>query len=152
VIYALPKGNLSPIALLDSPYFPIIESSFQQSDTNERIQLTIPKMSSKGKLDLKENLLTVAPAIENLFDPLQADLSKALDGGFLQSFQQHIRVDFLEEGMEAAAITEANVGVTSTPILPRVQLNLNRSFLYFVVNRQGLLLFSGVVNQPSFIS
>jgi serpin B len=152
VIYVLPKGDLSPVELLDSPYFPIIESSFQQTDTNERIQLTIPKMSTKGKLDLKENLLTVAPSIANLFDPLQANLSKALDGGFLQSFQQHIRVDFLEEGMEAAAITEADVGVTSAPITPRVQLNLNRSFLYFVVNRQGLLLFSGVVNQPSFIS
>ncbi len=150
VIYVLPKGEETPLSLLSSPSYSIIESSFQQTDVNERIQLTIPKMSTKGKLDLKENLLTVAPSIANLFDPQQANLSKALDGAFLQSFIQHIRVDFLEEGLEAAAITEADVGVTSTPIIPRVNLTLDRSFLYFVVNSQGLLLFSGVVNQPAF--
>jgi serine protease inhibitor len=84
-----------------------------------------------------------------LFDPQQADLSNALPGGYVQSLVQHLRVDLLKDGMEAAAITEANVGVTSMPTPPRVSLNLNRSFLYFVVNQQGLMLFSGVVHQPT---
>jgi hypothetical protein len=30
-----------------------------------------------------------------------------------------------------------------------VSLTLDRSFLYFVINHQGLMLFSGVVHQPT---
>jgi len=117
--------------------------------TNERILLTVPASSTQGKLDLKANLLSVYPEIASLFDPQQADLSKALPGGYVQSLIQHLRVDLLKDGLEAAAITEANVGVTSIPLPPRVSLTLDRSFLYFVINAQGLMLFSGVVHQPT---
>jgi hypothetical protein len=52
-------------------------------------------------------------------------------------------------GVEAAAITEANVGVTSAPTPPRVTMTLDRSYLYFLVNADGLLMFAGLVNQPT---
>jgi serine protease inhibitor len=81
---------------------------------------------------------------------LTADLSEALPNAYVQSLLQHTRIDFLEAGFEAAAITEANVGVNSGPTLPTQQLILNESYLYLIVNGQGLILFAGVVNQPSF--
>ena len=149
IVYVLPKGHLTPTDLLSETYLPSIQAAFTSTTANERILLTIPESSTQGKLDLKSNLLAVYPAISSLFDPQEADLSKALPGGYVQSLVQHIRVDLLKDGMEAAAITEANVGVTSMPTPPRVSLNLNRSFLYFVINHQGLLMFSGVVHQPT---
>jgi serine protease inhibitor len=145
----LPKGNLTPVDLLSPSYLPSIQAAFNSPVTNERISLTVPASSTQGKLDLKANLLSVYPEIASLFDPQLADLSKALPGGYVQSLIQHLRVDLLKDGLEAAAITEANVGVTSLPTPPRVSLTLDRSFLYFVINAQGLMLFSGVVHQPT---
>jgi serine protease inhibitor len=149
IVYVLPKGDLTPVDLLSETYLPSIQAAFTSPATNERILLTVPTSSTKGKIDLKTNLLSVYPEIASLFDPQQADLSKALPGGFVQNLSQHLRVDLLKDGLEAAAITEANVGVTSNPLPPRVSLTLDRSFLYFVINAQGLMLFSGVVHQPT---
>jgi len=150
VVYVLPKGSLTPIDLLSEAHFNLIRSALTQTNQNERILLTIPKSSTKVKLDLKENLLQVAPEISTLFSPDEADLSNALPDAYVQNLIQHVRIDFLEDGMEAAAITEADVGVTSIPTPAKVSLTLDRSYLYFVVNGQGLILFSGVINQPSF--
>jgi serine protease inhibitor len=149
IVYVLPKGNLTPVDLLSPTYLPSIQAAFTSPATNERISLTVPASSTQGKLDLKANLLSVYPEIASLFDPQLADLSKALPGGYVQSLNQHLRVDLHQDGLAAAAITEANVGVTSMPIPPRVSLTLDRSFLYFVINHQGLMLFSGVVHQPT---
>jgi serine protease inhibitor len=149
IVYVLPKGNLTPVDLLSETYLPSIQAAFTSPATNERILLTVPTSSTQGKLDLKANLLSVYPEIASLFDPQQADLSKALPGGYVQNLIQHLRIDLLKDGLEAAAITEANVGVTSSPLPPRVSLTLDRSFLYFVINHQGLMLFSGVVHQPT---
>ena len=149
MVYVLPKGDLTPVDLLSDTYLPSIQAAFTSPVSNERITLTVPTSSTKGKLDLKANLLSVYPEIASLFDPQQADLSKALPGGYVQNLIQHLRVDLLKDGLEAAAITEANIGVTSIPTPPRVSLTLDRSFLYFVINHQGLMLFSGVVHQPT---
>ena len=149
IVYVLPKGNLTPIDLLSNIHLPLIQEAFTSTSYTERILLTVPTSSTKGKLDLKANLLAVHPEIASLFDPNQADLSKALPGGYVQNLTQHLRIDLLKDGLEAAAITEANIGVTSIPIPPEVSLTLDRSFLYFVVNHQGLMLFSGVVHNPT---
>jgi serine protease inhibitor len=134
---------------LNETHFPLIRSALTQTNQNERIRLTIPKSSTTVELDLKENLLNVAPQIAPLFSPDQADLSNALPGAYVQNLIQHVRIDFLEDGMEAAAITSADIGVTSAPTPAKVSLTLDRSYLYFVLNGQGLILFSGVMNQPS---
>jgi serine protease inhibitor len=149
IVYVLPKGDLTPVDLLSETYLPSIQAALTSSATNERILLTVPTSSTQGKIDLKANLLSVYPEIASLFDPQQANLSKALPGGYVQNLSQHLRVDLLKDGLEAAAMTEANVGVTSIPLPPRVSLTLDRSFLYFVINAQGLMLFSGVVHQPT---
>jgi serine protease inhibitor len=149
IVYVLPKGDLTPVDLLSETYLPSIQAAFTSPVSNERITLTVPTSTTKGKLDLKANLLSVYPEIASLFDPQQADLSKALPGGYVQNLIQHLRIDLLKDGLEAAAITEANIGVTSMPIPPRVSLTLDRSFLYFVINHQGLMLFSGVIHQPT---
>jgi len=149
VVYVLPKGELKPVDLLNDAYFDLIRSALTQTNQNERILLKIPKTSTINQLDLKENLLTIAPQIAPLFTPGQADLSNALPGAYVQSLIQHARIDFLENGMEAAAITAADVGATSIPTPAKVSLTLDRSYLYFVVNGQGLILFSGVINQPT---
>ena len=150
MIYVLPKPQLQPYQLLAEPYFSIIQAAFTGRDGEQLVNLQVPKTSITNRLDLKENLMAIDEAISVLFDPQTADLSKALPGAYVQSLLQHSRLELFETGVEAAAITIANVGVTSIPLPPEVTLNLNRSFLYFLVNRQGLILFSGVVNQPSW--
>ena len=150
VVYVLPKEDLSPTDLLGSDYYPRIQAALASSHQLDTVALSMPKTSTSHRLNLKEALLTVAPSIAPLFDPLTADLSEALPNAYVQSLLQHTRIDFLEAGFEAAAITEANVGVNSGPTLPTQQLILNESYLYLIVNGQGLILFAGVVNQPSF--
>ena len=150
MIYVLPKPHLQPHQLLAEPYFSIIQAAFTGRDGEQLVNLQVPKTSITNRLDLKENLMAVDEAISVLFDSQTADLSKALPEAYVQSLIQHSRLELFETGVEAAAITIANVGVTSIPLPPDLTLNLNQSFLYFLVNRQGLILFSGVVNQPSW--
>ncbi|MGA0876015.1 MAG: serpin family protein [Bacilli bacterium] len=149
VVYVLPKGNIQPLALLSELNFPSIQAAFSETSVNETVRLTVPITTIQSKLDLKETLLSVYPTIATLFNPATADLSNALPNAFLQSLIQHVKIDMNPSGVEAAAITEANVGVTSAPIPPRVTMTLDRSYLYFLVNADGLLMFAGLVNQPN---
>jgi serpin B len=148
LVYVLPKGALTPKDLLSPTWFPYVQAAIQSPVQDVTLALSLPKVSTHGKLDLKQTLTSVAPDTALLFDPQTADLSKALPNAYVQSLTQHIRLDFLEAGVQAAAITQANVGVTATPTLPTQALVLDRSFLYLVVNAQGLILFSGVIHEP----
>jgi serpin B len=150
VVYVLPKNNLSPTELLQGEYYPRIQAAIESTHQLDAVALSLPKSSSKNRLDLKASLLSVAPSLAPLFDPATADLSNALPEGYVQSLLQHTKIDFFEAGFEAAAITEANIGVTSIPSLPTHQLHLNESYLYLIVNGQGLILFAGVIHQPTF--
>jgi serpin B len=149
VVYVLPKEDIQPLALLSEVNFPSIQAAFAETSVNESVRLTVPITTIQSKLDLKANLLSVYPAIATLFNPATADLSNALPNAFLQSLIQHVKIDMNPSGVEAAAITEANVGVTSAPTPPRVTMTLDRSYLYFLVNADGLLMFAGLVNQPT---
>lgn len=149
VVYVLPKGQLTPVDLLSPTYFPYILGAMQSQHQQETIALTIPKTITQNRLDLKTAFQSVAPAMATIFDPQTADFSRALPNAYVQTLMQHTRIDFLESGFEAAAITEANVGVTSAPQLPTRTLVLNQSFLYLIVNGQGLIMFAGVVHQPT---
>jgi len=84
----------------------------------------------------------------SLFDPSLANLSNAGEGLFVQSLKQDARVDVFEQGFEAAAVTEADVGTTSAPMQPTLEVRLDRSFIFLITNEQGLLHFIGIVHQP----
>jgi serine protease inhibitor len=96
-------------------------------------------------VDLKPWIQEATPS---LFDPLLANLSNAGEGLFVQSLTQDARVDVFEQGFEAAAVTEADVGTTSFPSVPTVEIRLDRSFIFLITNQEGLLHFIGIVHQP----
>lgn len=149
VAYVLPKGGRQPVALMQQSIWPSLQMHLGHSNTETRVTLMMPKTSTKGKLDLKDALIQVFPESDVMFDSQRADLSKALPNAYIQNLIQHTKIDFTEDGFEAAAITEANVGVTSLPLPPEIQLILNESYLYLILNSQGMILFAGVMNQPS---
>lgn len=54
-----------------------------------------------------------------------------------------------EKGTEAAAATGVIVGTTSLPVDPPIPFHVDRPFLFFIRDQNGVVLFSGHVVDPS---
>ena len=143
--YVLPSMNDSVEALLSTDGFLSQLEDDQEETFVEEINVYVPQFSLINTLDLKS---WMAPMIPSLFDPSLANLSNAGEGLFVQSLKQDARVDVFEQGFEAAAITEADVGTTAAPLQPTLEVRLDRSFIFLITNEQGLLHFIGIVHQP----
>lgn len=143
--YILPSLNHTVASLLTQEGFLTELETHQEHKTTQDIVLSVPQFSLMNTVDLKPWIQEATPS---LFDPLLANLSNAGEGLFVQSLTQDARVDVFEQGFEAAAVTEADVGTTSLPSVPTVEIRLDRSFIFLITNQEGLLHFIGIVHQP----
>lgn len=147
VHYVLPHEDASVATVLTSTVFPDLLDAARDASSSERVQLHVPKFTLKNKHDLAAKVSHLTPS---LFDPINADLSKAFPDTYVESIVQHARFDVFEQGFEAAAVTESDVGTTAMPDQPQTSFILDRSFMVIVTNARGLLLFVGVVHEPTF--
>lgn len=79
-----------------------------------------------------------------------ADFSPILpeNDAYLDSAQHAARVAIDEEGITAAAYTVMIACGATMPPEDEVDFVLDRPFLFVITSRDGLPLFTGVVNQP----
>ncbi|MCD8120390.1 MAG: hypothetical protein LUE29_13095 [Lachnospiraceae bacterium] len=119
------------------------------------VNLSMPKFDISSELDLTDTL--TALGVTDVFDERLADFSALTgaaagsdDSAYLSRVQQTIRVEVNEEGVRAAAYTEADL--TSLGSAPsqtdEIDFVLDRPFLFVAVSDTGTMLFAGVVNQP----
>lgn len=111
------------------------------------VELSMPKFDVESDLDLKDGLNKLG--IRTVFDPQSADFSPLTDETLnLSRIRQAARVAVDEEGCTAAAFTAAVMSSAAAPMREQMDFTLDRPFIFAVTGTDGMVLFTGVVNQP----
>lgn len=113
-----------------------------------RVNLSVPKFDITADLDLIEGLK--AMGIRAVFTDGVADFSPiCAEPLHLAQAKQGVRVSIDEEGLTGVAYTVLMAENTAAmPLEDEVDFIVDRPFLFVVESRDGLPLFSGIVNQP----
>ena len=144
---------MSPEALLEEEETLRFLSDAAGRDSVENryviLDLSVPKFDVSAQLGLEEPLKALG--VEAVFDPALADFSPLAETGAsgicVTDARHAARVMIDEKGVTAAAFTEFAAGAGELPE-ERVELKLDRPFLFVLTNEDGLPLFVGIVNEP----
>ncbi len=113
------------------------------------INLSLPKFDVASDMDLVEKLQKLGVA--DVFQAGKADFSPILpqeDGGYIDQVKHAARVSIDEKGVTAAAFTVIDRCGAGMPPEEQIDFVLNRPFLFYIESRDGLPLFTGIVNRP----
>lgn len=146
VQFILPDEGMKPDDILNSPQL-LEEALFSKDEKSAKINFHIPKFSFGSRFQLKDILRDMG--ITTAFSP-DADFTEAMDTGtaFISEVEHQTHVGIDEKGIEAGAFTNIVYFGAAAPTEELVEFNLNRPFL-FVVSKEDVILFLGVVNNPS---
>ena len=101
---------------------------------------SVPRFDVKSSVDLMDVLKALG--VTDAFDENVADFTPLTDSGaVVSSVMQAARVKIDEDGVEAAAYTE----IVAEEPPPVVEMNLNRPFLFVILNDANVPLFVGTV-------
>lgn len=141
-------------------YMPINSSIEEFIEDEALAALSKEKTMTEGGLKMPkfffESEVNLIPALKKLginsaFDPLNSELPEIVEAKnlFIQQIKQKSGIKTDEEGTEAYTITVSAMGVgCSAGSSPDV--TFNSPFVYFIrAGKNGLVLFSGVVNNPN---
>lgn len=116
-----------------------------------KIQLLLPKWKYRYEIsDLKPVLSALGMGVAFT---KQADFSRmypADAGAYISKAVHKTYIDVNESGTEAAAATSIGMSVTSAPLNPPPLMDVNRPFLYVIMDKSsGIVVFLGMVNDPT---
>lgn len=112
-----------------------------------RLRLSLPKFDVTGTPDVKDALKALG--VQAVFDSAKADFTPIAEQTsiYVSDINHAARVRIDEEGLLGAAFTVVNGYGTSMPA-DIAELMLDRPFFFCVQSRDGLPLFTGIVNTP----
>ena len=111
------------------------------------VRLGLPRFDVAGDLELGKSLRELG--VRDVFDASRADFSPlGVPEAFLSQVRHAARVKADEEGVEAAAYTVMMVAGAAMPPEERVELTLDRPFVFVLKGNDGAPLFVGVVETP----
>ncbi len=142
MVFVLPEEGVTPESLLARDGF-LTELTGEYSSA--RAVWSVPKFDVESSVDLEDALKALG--VTDAFDADAADFAPLTDSGaVVGSVMQAARVGIDEEGVEAAAYTEAVMQDAAAPEPPPVvEMNLNRPFLFVIFNGDNVPLFVGTV-------
>lgn len=113
------------------------------------IRLSLPKFDICGDAELSKTLKKLG--ITHIFDSSRADFTPIYpeeNGAAVNAIQHAARVHIDEQGVTAAAFTVILEAGAAMPPEEHVDFILDRPFLFVTESRDGLPLFTGIVNEP----
>lgn len=146
--FILPNEGFSTQALVqDGTCFDIVQDPFKEKNYQSAIiELSLPKFDISSKTDLIDGLKQLG--ITDAFDTSTADYSPLTSKNiYLHKADQAARVTIDEKGVSAASYTKLEFLCGGSPTL-EVDFILDRPFLFVITSRDGLPLFTGIVNEP----
>ncbi|MBQ4252156.1 MAG: hypothetical protein II704_03840 [Erysipelotrichaceae bacterium] len=111
------------------------------------IEVHIPKFDISSNASIKDILANMG--LHLVFDPSKADfrdLVEGMDSLYVDEIKHGARLKIDEEGVEAAAYTMIDVKATSIAEYERFSFIVDRPFIFSLNSRDGVNLFTGVVN------
>ena len=140
----MPPANWDANAII--PY--ISESAFEAAMgmlSSREVILTMPKYKLETSLVLNKALEKMG--IETAFTGAADFKGIAATGNLaLEMVKQKCYIDVSEQGTEAAAVTVAQVRLTSVDRNPVARMTVDRPFLFFIRDTQeGTVLFAGKI-------
>eukprot|EP00919_Chromeraceae_sp_WS-2016_P040108 GHVR01095800.1.p1 GENE.GHVR01095800.1~~GHVR01095800.1.p1 ORF type:complete len:314 (+),score=59.90 GHVR01095800.1:55-942(+) len=112
--------------------------------------ISCPTMTSEIVLSFPRTMLTSDIDLRDMFDNadlgeyfVEGNLDKIFTRALVDKVSQKVMVDFKETGTEAAAVTAANISVTSFEEPKKVEFN--RPFIFAINGVKSIKLFEGVV-------
>ena len=142
MVFVLPDEGVTPESLLARDGF-LTELTGEYSMAD--VVWSVPRFDVKSSVDLKDILKALG--VTDAFDENVADFTPLTDSGaVVSSVMQAARVKIDEDGVEAAAYTEIVADTTAAEEPPPVvEMNLNRPFLFVILNDANVPLFVGTV-------
>lgn len=142
--FVLPDEGVDISSLLESPksLTSMIGADYDHSEA----LITLPKFNFDTELDLKKNLKSLG--VETVFK--DADLSGITDiPSYISKVKQGSSISINEDGVEAAAYTYMEAPACCPPEDEKLELILNRPFIFIVQSNENVPLFIGVVQNPA---
>lgn len=147
MLLLLPQEGAAPRATLAGLNADKLKSLLD-SMTESEIVLTMPKWSFSYDRTLNDDLKALG--IREAFEPHEANFARMREERdlFLQRVIHKTFIQVDEKGTKAAAVTGAEMGITSAPATPR-EIRFDRPFAFAIRDTNtGALLFLGWVNDP----
>lgn len=107
------------------------------------LNITVPKFKYITKFDLNDTLESVG--VKTIF---KGGLDNIELGLRVSKIKQVAGIELSEEGVKAAAVTSIEGPTSVEPIDKKVNIKLNRPFIYYILDSNNTILFSGVMNNP----
>ena len=145
----LPDEGISPESIAAEALDFISQQNEDRANSKSlRINLSVPKFDISSDSELSDTLKTLG--VTDIFVSGTADFSAILpedDGGYIDQVKHAARVLIDEKGVTAAAFTVIARYGAAMPPEDEMDFTLDRPFLFIVESRDGLPLFTGIVNQ-----
>jgi serine protease inhibitor len=145
--FILPDTGFTPQNILDDgQYMEMVLSPSWENCERSIINLSIPKFDVSGKESLVDGLRQLG--VNDIFSPDDANFSIFTNEAmYVDFFNQAVRVKIDEKGVTGTAYTEIGLPMSGPPPENIVDFLVDRPFL-FVVEKDNIPLFTGVVNEP----
>lgn len=148
VSFVLPKDDVSIHEIIDDQSL-YTEALNATNDKTAKLQFKLPKVDFSNKINLKKTLESLG--MIDAFDENKADFSNMIDKAvFISEVQQMTHLTFDEKKVEAAAVTIVEVAEEAAPEEEKIlEFYLDKPFMYFIENNDGVVVFVGVINNPN---
>lgn len=148
MVVVVPRDGQTLQALLKDPT--TVAWITAQEHRNRAGSIALPKWKSESSFDLREMML--GWGIKDVFNPERSNLRGITNKpAWVTKAIQKTFIEVDEEGTEAAAATGIGVETTAAPMEPEKPFvfRADRPFLYTIIDPNGIVLFGGVVRNPS---
>ena len=143
------EGKTTEDVLQEGQYLSMVTGSYGEWQNSKyvKINLSVPKFDIKSQTNLQSGLEKMG--VTELFQFGKADFSASLkEPAYITAVNQAVRVAIDEKGVTAAAYIEFPGAGAAMPPDEIVDFVLDRPFLFVITNIDGIVLFTGTVNQP----
>ena len=121
-------------------------------DATKKAEVSIPVIKTSGSSDLKKAF--TALGIKKAFDPKPSPSDLSFDemtseDVAIGEFFQKATISIDETGFEGAAAEVVTFRARGIDLTPKVQFNVDRPYLFLVINEKGLIATMVRVNNPT---
>jgi serine protease inhibitor len=146
------ESGLQMSIILPRPGIPIsnvlkLDMSLDQYLDDHKGTVTIPKWKQEFSLNLGDFMESMG--CRTTFDPDKAQLGRIAKGAFVSQAVHKTFIEVDEAGTEAAAATGIAVAEAAAAPAEPFTFIADRPFAYYIHTTEGVVLFGGVVNDPS---